>query len=63
VLGELALSSAAAALEGMNGDEQLLNRRVYGAGHEDLNPGPLPHRTYAALVGGPLGGLLLDIHG
>ncbi|MBA9050195.1 hypothetical protein BJ996_006926 [Streptomyces phaeogriseichromatogenes] len=23
-------------------------------------PGPLPHRTYAALVGGPLDGLLLD---
>ncbi|AYV26441.1 hypothetical protein EES41_06865 [Streptomyces sp. ADI95-16] len=26
-------------------------------------PGPLPHRTYAVLVGGPLDGLLLDIHG
>jgi hypothetical protein len=25
--------------------------------------GPLPHRTYAELVGGPLDGLLLDIHG
>ncbi|MFD6555974.1 hypothetical protein [Streptomyces sp. NPDC058398] len=47
----------------MNGDEQLLNRRVYGADHEDPDPGPLPHRTYAALVGGPLDGLLLDIHG
>ncbi|MGY4928513.1 hypothetical protein [Streptomyces sp. 900105755] len=46
----------------MNGDEQLLNRRVYGADHDDPNPGPLPHRTYAELVGGPLDGLLLDIH-
>ncbi|WP_328458752.1 hypothetical protein OG780_42510 [Streptomyces sp. NBC_00386] len=47
----------------MNGDEQLLNRRVYGADHEDPHPGPLLHRTYAALIGGPLDGLLLDIHG
>ena len=44
-------------------DEQLLRRRVYGADHDDPNPGPLPHRTYAELVGGPLDGLLLDIHG
>lgn len=42
----------------MNGDEQLLNGRVYGADHGNPNPGPLPHRTYAELVGGPL-----DIHG
>lgn len=27
------------------------------------NSGPLPHQTYAALVGGPLDGLLLDITG
>ncbi|MFD5634827.1 hypothetical protein ACFWJM_11900 [Streptomyces sp. NPDC127077] len=47
----------------MNGDEQLLNRRVCGADHDDPNLGPLLHRTYAELVGGPLGGLLLDIHG
>jgi hypothetical protein len=47
----------------MNGDEQLLNGRVYGHDHDDPNPGPLPHRTYAELVGGPLDGLLLDIHG
>ncbi|GAA3135636.1 hypothetical protein [Streptomyces echinatus] len=47
----------------MNGDEQLLNGRVYGAEHDDPHPGPLPHRTYAELVGGPLDGLLLDIHG
>ncbi|MET9648508.1 hypothetical protein ACFZB6_29560 [Streptomyces syringium] len=45
----------------MNGDEQLLNGRVYGREHDDPNPGPLPHRTYAALIGGPLDGLLLDI--
>ncbi|ULR55749.1 hypothetical protein [Streptomyces deccanensis] len=47
----------------MNGDEQLLNGRVYGHDHDDPNPGPLPHRTYAEPVGGPLDGLLLDIHG
>jgi hypothetical protein len=34
----------------MNGDEQLLNGRVYGAEHDDPDPGSLPHRTYAALV-------------
>ncbi|WP_030750529.1 hypothetical protein [Streptomyces sp. NRRL S-31] len=44
-------------------DEQLLRRRVYGADHDDPDPGPLPYRTYAELVGGPLDGLLLDITG
>jgi hypothetical protein len=44
-------------------DEQLLRRRVYGADHDAPDPGPLPHRTYAELVGGPLDGLLLDITG
>ncbi|WP_381561144.1 hypothetical protein [Streptomyces eurythermus] len=29
----------------------------------DTPPGPLPHRTCAELVGGPLDGLLLGIHG
>ncbi|MEV7691399.1 hypothetical protein [Streptomyces bungoensis] len=47
----------------MNGDEQLLCGRVYGCDHDDPNPGPVPARTYAALVGGPLDGLLLDITG
>ncbi|CAM5651115.1 putative protein OS=Streptomyces griseomycini OX=66895 GN=FHS37_006759 PE=4 SV=1 [Streptomyces griseomycini] len=47
----------------MNGDEQLLNGRVYGAEHDGPHSGPLSHRTYAELVGGPLDGLLLDIHG
>ncbi|AJE44334.1 hypothetical protein [Streptomyces nodosus] len=47
----------------MNGDEQLLRGRVYGRDHDDPDPGPLPHRTYASLVGGPLDGLLLDITG
>ncbi|MFD0033235.1 hypothetical protein ACWGDS_44755 [Streptomyces sp. NPDC055059] len=45
----------------MNGDEQLLRGRVYGHDHDDPNPGPLPHRTYAMLIGGPLDGLLLDV--
>lgn len=35
--------------------------RVYGCDHDD--PHPLPHQTYAALVGSPLDGLLLDITG
>ncbi|CAM5653811.1 MULTISPECIES: hypothetical protein [Streptomyces] len=47
----------------MNGDEQLLRGRVYGHDHDDPHPCPLPHRTYAALIGGPLDGLLLDITG
>ncbi|GGS13014.1 MULTISPECIES: hypothetical protein [Streptomyces] len=47
----------------MNGDEQLLNRRVYSAEHDAPHPGPLPQRTYAELVGGPLDGLLLDTYG
>lgn len=44
-------------------DEQLLRGRVYGRDQDDPNPGPLPHQTYAALLGGPLDGLLLDITG
>ncbi|MGP3632439.1 hypothetical protein ACTU45_03510 [Streptomyces sp. 24-1644] len=44
-------------------DEQLLRGRVYGHDHDAPNPGPLPHQTYAVLVGGPLDGLLLDITG
>ncbi|WP_405778739.1 hypothetical protein [Streptomyces sp. NBC_01378] len=43
----------------MNGDEQLLRGRVYGRDHDDPNPGPLQHRTYATLISGPLDGLLL----
>ncbi|MER5717462.1 hypothetical protein [Streptomyces sp. NPDC002132] len=39
-------------------DEQLLRGRVYGC-DDDPHPGPLQHQTYAALVGGPLDGLLL----
>ncbi|MFJ8150293.1 hypothetical protein ACIQ6R_35435 [Streptomyces sp. NPDC096048] len=46
-----------------DGDEQLLRGRAYGHDHDGPNPGPLPHQTYAVLVGGPLGGLLLDITG
>ncbi len=42
-------------------DEQLLRGRVYGCDHDD--PHPLPHQTYAVLVGSPLDALLLDIAG
>ncbi|MER5771860.1 hypothetical protein [Streptomyces sp. NPDC001985] len=44
-------------------DEQILRGRVYGADHDDPDPGPRPGRTYAELVGGPLDGLLLDVTG
>ncbi|GAA2616256.1 hypothetical protein GCM10010304_82210 [Streptomyces roseoviolaceus] len=47
----------------MNGDEQLLRGRIYGHDHDEPNPSPLPHQTYAALIGGPLDGLMLDITG
>ncbi len=55
------LSVAAATLAGM--DEQIMRRRVYGADHDDPDPGPRPGRDYAELVGGPLDGLLLDVTG
>ncbi|MFF8959737.1 hypothetical protein [Streptomyces sp. NPDC014894] len=44
-------------------DEQILRGRVYGADHDDPDPGPRPGHLYAELVGGPLDGLLLDITG
>lgn len=33
-------------------------RRVYGSDHDDPDPGPVPGRRYAELVGGPLDGQL-----
>ncbi|MFJ9181360.1 serine protease [Streptomyces sp. NPDC102360] len=45
----------------MNRRWELLRRRVYGAAPDGHNQHPLPWRTYAALIGGPLDGLLLDI--
>jgi hypothetical protein len=49
----------------MSGDEQLLKGRVYGAEHDDPNPRPAPEPDLCRteLVGGPLDGLLLDLHG
>ncbi len=47
----------------MKDDEQLLCGWVYGFDHEAPDPGPRPWQTYAALEGGPLGRLLLDITG
>ncbi|MFJ7587796.1 hypothetical protein ACIQZO_10480 [Streptomyces sp. NPDC097617] len=44
-------------------DDRMLRRRVYGADHEDPDPGPRAGRSYGELVGGPLDGLLLDITG
>lgn len=38
-------------------------RRVYGADHDDPDPGPRPGHDYRELVGGPLDGLLLDVTG
>ncbi|MFJ9703373.1 hypothetical protein [Streptomyces fradiae] len=37
--------------------------RVYGADRDDPHPWPQPGRTYAALYGGPLDGLLVDVTG
>ncbi|MER5494354.1 hypothetical protein ACWD6I_09670 [Streptomyces sp. NPDC002454] len=42
-------------------NEEIMRKRVYGADHEDPDPGPRPGRTYVELVGGPLDGLLLDV--
>jgi hypothetical protein len=44
-------------------EEMLPPRRVYGADHEDPDPGPRPGHVYRELVGGPLDGLLLDVTG
>ncbi|MDL5206128.1 hypothetical protein [Streptomyces sp. ALI-76-A] len=44
-------------------DERLLRGRGYGHDYDAPDPGPLPWQTCAALIGGPLDGLLLDITG
>ncbi|MEV0038913.1 hypothetical protein ACFRR7_06385 [Streptomyces sp. NPDC056909] len=44
-------------------DELLRRRRVYGADHDDPDPGPRPGHVYRELVAGPLDGLLLDVTG
>lgn len=38
-------------------------RRVYGADHDDPDPGPKAGHEYRELVGGPLDGLLVDVTG
>lgn len=40
-----------------------MRRRVYGADHDDPDPGPQPGHVYRELVAGPLDGLLLDVTG
>lgn len=45
------------------GMDELLRRRLYGADHDDPDPGPQPGHAYRELVGGPLDGLLLDVTG
>jgi hypothetical protein len=40
-----------------------MQRRVYGADHDDPDPGPRRGHEYVELVGGPLDGLLLDVTG
>ncbi|MFD7553600.1 hypothetical protein ACFV9E_03550 [Streptomyces sp. NPDC059835] len=42
---------------------QPLERRVYGADHDDPDPGPQSGHSYMELVGGPQDGLLLDVTG
>ncbi|MEN8652001.1 hypothetical protein ABCR94_15645 [Streptomyces sp. 21So2-11] len=41
--------------------DELMRGRVYGADHDDPDPGPQPGRQYRELVAGPLDGLLLDV--
>ncbi|MEJ8639346.1 MULTISPECIES: hypothetical protein [unclassified Streptomyces] len=41
--------------------DELMRGRVYGADHDDPDPGPQPGHVYRELVGGPLDGLLLDV--
>ncbi|SHN34503.1 hypothetical protein [Streptomyces yunnanensis] len=43
--------------------DELMRGRVYGADHDDPDPGPQPGHVYRELVGGPLDGLLLDVTG
>ncbi|WP_405997016.1 hypothetical protein [Streptomyces sp. NBC_00829] len=43
--------------------DELMRGRVYGADHDDPDPGPRPGHVYRELVGGPLDGLLLDVTG
>jgi hypothetical protein len=45
------------------GMDELMRGRVYGADHDDPDPGPRPGHVYAELVAGPLDGLLLDVTG
>ncbi|MCA1223393.1 hypothetical protein [Streptomyces sp. 8L] len=42
---------------------EFMQRRVYGADHDDPDPGPQPGHEYRELVGGPLDGLLVDVTG
>lgn len=44
-------------------DARWMIRRVYGADHDDPDPGPQPGHAYVELAGGPLDGLLLDVTG
>jgi hypothetical protein len=44
-------------------DERWVKRRVYGAEHDNPDPGPEPGHEYVELCGGPLDGLLVDVTG
>lgn len=43
--------------------DELKRRRVYGADHDDPDPGPKAGHSYRELCAGPLDGLLLDVTG
>lgn len=47
----------------LRGMDELMRGRVYGADHDDPDPGPRPGHDYRELVAGPLDGLLLDVTG
>ncbi|MGW5354228.1 hypothetical protein ACWERV_27380 [Streptomyces sp. NPDC004031] len=44
-------------------DARWLQRRVYGADHDDPDAGRRDEHEYVELSGGPLDGLLLDVTG
>ncbi|MFB8243024.1 hypothetical protein ACFC58_41455 [Kitasatospora purpeofusca] len=56
------MSGPVALLAGMD-EEASMRGRVYGADHDDPDPGPRPGRVHRELCGGPLDVLLLDATG
>src|SRR5690242_6920098 len=58
-----AAGSVSSGCEAGGMDARWMLQRVYGADHDDPDPGPRPGHAYVELVGGALDGLLLDVTG